>query len=56
VVKIIGDHAQADPSLHATVALIEATPKTVSTLEKADATLSMANFKSLLKLACRCPL
>jgi len=38
--KVIGDHAQADPPFHPGVAPVEAAPKTVPSLEDADATLT----------------
>ena len=38
--KVIGDHAQTDPPFHPGVAPVEAAPKTVPSLEDADATLT----------------
>jgi hypothetical protein len=39
VVQIVGDHTQADPSLHSGVAPVDAASKTVAALKDADATL-----------------
>ena len=40
VVQIVGDHAQADPSLHSAISPVEAAPKTMSALQNTDASLT----------------
>ena len=40
MVQIVGDHTQADPPPHSGIALIEASPETMSSLQHADAALA----------------
>ena len=40
VVQIVGDHTQADPSLHSGVAPVDAATKTMPALQHADSTLA----------------
>ncbi len=38
--EIVGDHAKADPSLHSTVAPVEAAPETMAPFENTDTALA----------------
>jgi hypothetical protein len=40
VVEIVGDYAKTNPSLHSTVARVDASSKTMPALKDADATLA----------------
>ena len=38
--EVVGDHAQADPSLYSAISPVDAAPKTMSALQNADASLT----------------